>query len=988
MRWPATFILVCTILQYNSIALTFFNSNSSYLTIFPREATNQSDNQEEQSEKISKEIYKLLSEIKDPEVLAECLEKLPGGDAAVNSSVEEREVGEFCDRTQRILQDIGTRKLLSRVYNRLYLLYYNDGDFDSATIAAEKSLSIAEEADFLEMMARGEQNFAILNSVQGRYTTAIEHFLKSAEYYRELGNQSKLARVYGNMGVTFEQAGNIDEAYEYMQKELSMSRELGNEQLQASSMANIGAIHSEKGRADSALYYYETSLELAKKLEYDDLIITNLDNIGAYYTDKEDYETALSYLMSALEKAKETGYEYQEIYITDHLSKNYLAQGKIDSAKKYADAQLDLALDFEFLYDQQLAWLNLSEIYAELSEYDKAYEAHINYAEIKDSLLNRDRIRQLEDLREQYEAEQREQQIAMLTLQNETAEFRRNTFLAGGILLSLILLLLFNRQRVKSKKNRQLLEKEQEMAEMKSSFFSNISHEFRIPLTLISGPIEMMKNDIEDSKIKAQLDVMQQNANRLLTLINQLLDLSKLESGKLELSQEETDIITLVKGVTMTFQSLAEIKQIGLSVETDLTCLKFSVDHEKLETILINLVNNAFAYTPEGGKITVVLGVEKDDSGKDQCRIAVKDTGQGIPKQDLPSVFDRFYRGNGESVRQENGTGIGLALTKELVELHDGSIDVSSKEYAGTTFVVNLPMRHGEYHKLEPHESMLTEIPVLAEEETEKSKSANESKESQTDDESAPIVLLIEDNDEVMHYLQDILGDTYRVLMATDGEQGVESALEQIPDLIISDVMMPKMNGYRVADTLKQDEKTSHIPLILLTAKASQKDKMQGLKTHVDEYLTKPFRPEELKIRIQNLIESRRQLREKYKREYMMRPDEVSVNSLDDAFLIRVKDAVDEHIDNEDFTVEQLGKEVGMSRSQLHRKLTALIGQSATEFIRSYRLHRAKEMIGRVAGSISEISYAVGFGSPSYFSKCFRDEFGMSPTESRGNFLD
>ena len=940
--------------------------------------TQTEDKSRERAKELSGEVYNALSGIENAEDLVDCLQKIP---LAINSTPHSDGQDEYCTKAITIIVDIEEPELVSLTYNQLYLLFYNDGNFDSATIAAEKSLSIADKIEFLEMQARGNQNFAILSSVKGRYVKAIEYFLESEKYYKQLGDDSALSRVYGNMGVTFEQAGNLEKAYEYMLKELAMTKEIGNESFQAYSMANIGAVHSSVGRKDSALHYYEASLELAKRLGDDDLTITNLDNIGAYYSESNDYNTATSYLMSAYELAEKTGFQYQKIYITNNLAKNYTAIGRLDSAEKYAEMQLDLALDFEFLYDQQLAYSNLSKIYVQQNDFEKAYQTHSNYAKVKDSLLNRDRINELENLRERYEAEQREQQIEMLTLQTATAESRRNTYLIAGLLITFVLLSLYIGQRYKSKKNRQLLEKEKEVAEMKSNFFSNISHEFRTPLTLISGPIEMLKEKISHDQTKKQLDVMEKNADRLLSLINQLLDLSRLESGKLDLSTEPTDMVTLVRGVTMTFQSLAEMEDISLAVKTDFSSFKMDADREKVETILINLVNNAFDYTPEGGSITVSLEINQKGEGKPQCRISVKDTGEGIAKEDLPKVFDRFYRGSTERKTAETGSGIGLALTKELVELHGSKIEVFSEVKGGTEFTVTIPAENVSYKESRTEEYSVAVSSPSTEAEFGKQSEPDVTIESKPRESSKPILLLIEDNEDVINYLKDILGDSYRVLEAMDGKQGLEAAFEYIPDLIISDVMMPKMDGFQVAETLKQNQKTSHIPLILLTAKAEQEDKMQGLKAHADEYLTKPFRPEELRLRIQNMLESSRKLKEKYKREFMIRPGSIEVQSMDEAFLLRVREVVDKHLGDEDFTVEQFGEEVGMSRSQLHRKLSALIDQSASEFMRSYRLHRAKDMISQNAGSISEISFAVGFGSPSYFSKCFREEFGTTPSE-------
>jgi len=981
MRWLITFGLLFIGLQGNSFASGSLHTYDSEFNFEYTILQDQSDSQEDLSQEYAKELYDRLTKIEIPEDLNQCLASLPVG-ANMESGYSDSEG--LCRELMGEIREIEDLEMLSRTYNRLYLLLYNDGNFDNATVAAEKSFSIAEEINYVEMLARGHQNFAILNSVRGRYVLATEHFLKSREHYKELGDNSALARVYGNMGVTFEQAGNLEKAYEFMHKELAMLSELGNDAYMGYTMVNLGAVLNRMGRQDSALYYYESSLELARSLSDKDLTITNLDNIGAYYSALDSLDLAETYLRSAYDLSETSGFSYQKIYITNNLAKNFLAAGKPDSAERYARQQLDLAVDYEFLYDQQLAYSNLSEIYKQKGDYRRALEAHTSYAEIKDSLLNRDRINELEDLRERYEADQRDQQIELLTLQTQTAEFRRNAYLAGGLLATFLLLLLYFSQRQKSKKNRQMLEKEQEVAEMKSNFFSNISHEFRTPLTLISGPIEMLKDDIQDGEIRNQLDIMEKNADRLLSLINQLLELSRLESGKLELNLEPTNMLTLVKGVAMSFQSLAEMKDIDLAVETNLSALNMDADREKMETVLINLVKNGFAYTPEGGSIIVSLDIKQNVAGKSICRIRIKDTGSGISDKDLPYVFDRFYRGGAEREQEETGSGIGLALAKELVELHDGSIEVSSENNRGTKFLVMIPAENLSYEESAPGVVAVSEASTTITKGNGDGNDAEPDIESDSQRASDPILLLIEDNEDVTNYLKEILGDRYRIIEAADGEQGVKAAFDHIPDLIISDVMMPKKDGFEVAEMLKQDQKTSHIPLILLTAKADREDKMQGLKAHADEYLTKPFRPDELRIRIQNLIGLRQKLKEKYKQEYMLRPGEVEVHSMDEAFLLKVKDTVDRHIDDEDFTVEQLGREVGMSRSQLHRKLTALIDQSATEFIRSYRLHRAKEMISREAGSISEISYAVGFGSPSYFSKCFREEFGMTPSQVNG----
>ncbi|HET8753833.1 MAG TPA: ATP-binding protein [Salinimicrobium sp.] len=522
-----------------------------------------------------------------------------------------------------------------------------------------------------------------------------------------------------------------------------------------------------------------------------------------------------------------------------------------------------------------------------------------------------------------------------------------------------------------------MFQKEQEVAVMKSNFFSNISHEFRTPLTLILGPIQLLKEKVNDTKLKYHLDTMQRSANRLLSLINQLLDLSKLESGKLELNKKEINMASFIKGITMTFESLVETKSIQLSAISSAATVLVNIDPEKLETIMINLLTNSFNYTPENGKISVSVDTIEGKNGQKVCQISVEDNGSGIPQEEIKNVFNKYYQSTAPDDGESKGYGIGLALTKELVELHEGSIKLFSEPGKGTEVVLKFPAGNGNKTMQinDRKKALLDENPV--------SRNIGPLEDLQDSSKERPIILLIEDNRDVMFYLEDIVGEKYQILKANNGAIGIEMALEHIPDLIISDVMMPIKDGFEVCETLKLDEKTSHVPIILLTAKASLDDKIKGLNIKADEYLTKPFVPKELLIRIKNLIRSRRELRERYNKELILRPDDVYVSSIDEKFLKKVKQVVEEYLGDETFNMEKLGEGVGMSRSQIHRKLHALTDQSATQFIRSYRLNRAIDLVRQNAASISEIAYTVGFGDPSYFSKCFHEEFGMTPREAQ-----
>ncbi len=550
-----------------------------------------------------------------------------------------------------------------------------------------------------------------------------------------------------------------------------------------------------------------------------------------------------------------------------------------------------------------------------------------------------------------------------------------------------------------------LIEKE-ETEKIKSRFFANISHEFRTPLTLILGPAEKIISDTSDD-IKKDANIIKRNSRRLLQLINQLLDLSKLESGKLKLEASKGNIVSFVKGVALSFESLAESKDITLKLLPEKDFIELYFDREKMMKILTNLLSNAFKFTPEEEMVTVSIKEIKNPNKAGTVEIKIKDTGIGIPQEEIPKLFDRFYQVDSSFTKEHEGTGIGLALTKELVELHHGKIDVESKigdpdkavtglpagQVNWTEFMVTLPLGSSHLKDDEIIEKEKTEPPILPFEQevytSSLSKTATDSIAININDEvikdqleEKTIILVVEDNYDMREYIKESLGDGYLVEEAVNGEQGVRKAQKIIPDLIISDMMMPKTDGNELVRILKNNEKTSHIPIILLTARSGQENKIEGLETGADDYLTKPFDVRELRARIENLIKIRRKLQAKYsKLEYVLKPDGKKGTSLDEKFMIKVGEVIEKHISEEEFNMEGFCSEVAMSRTQLHRKLKALTGKSATLYVRTVKLSKAKKMIEEKTGNISEIAYSLGFSSPAYFTRCFKEEFGYPPSD-------
>ncbi len=519
----------------------------------------------------------------------------------------------------------------------------------------------------------------------------------------------------------------------------------------------------------------------------------------------------------------------------------------------------------------------------------------------------------------------------------------------------------------------------EEVDKLKSNFYANISHEFRTPLMLILGPVEKLAFKLVDEESKKQTGLIKGNAKMLLNLINQLLDLSRLEAKKLKLNASLGNIAHYVKGLVKEFEQIAEQRDISLNILMEKENIDAYFDKEKMERIITNVMSNSIKFTPRGGRITVKL----TDTSHNEVEIIVRDSGVGIPKSELTRIFDRFYQVDGSHTREHEGTGIGLALTKELIELHKGQILVDSVEGHWTEVKIYFPL--GREHLTDDEISESSESDLHKNDSTE-GFTITDSVCEEIDDENLidkTIVLIVEDNPDVRDYIKDDLKEIYHVEEAANGEQGLRKAQKCIPDLIVSDVMMPKMDGYEMTRQLRQDEKTSHIPIILLTAKSDRDSKLEGLGLGADDYLTKPFDTQELLARIKNLIETRRLLQEKFGTGTVVlhKPEKEKLNCLNQQFLDRVMMVIDKHIAEEEFSIEEFGKDVGMSRSQMHRKLKALTGKSTSLYLRTVRLAKAKQMIENQTGTISEISYQVGFSSPAYFSRCFKEEFGFTPSE-------
>ena len=515
-----------------------------------------------------------------------------------------------------------------------------------------------------------------------------------------------------------------------------------------------------------------------------------------------------------------------------------------------------------------------------------------------------------------------------------------------------------------------------EVNQLKNSLYDNITHEFRTPLTVILGMTDSLENELQantNPPIHKAIEMIRRNGKSLLSLVNEMLDLSKLESGTMELNLVQTDVIPFVKYLSESFHSLAEAKQINLTVYSEINVLEMDFDANKMASIISNLLSNAIKFTSANGKIIVHLNKIEIKEG-DIFSIKVQDNGLGLSEDDMMHLFDRFYQADNQSLRYKEGTGIGLSLVKEFVELMNGTISVESTLGKGSTFTVQLPVSNTAEKKVDPK---INVVPSLK-------KATHFPRAISTDIEensALPLALIIEDNEDVAHYLKTCLKGKYKTIHAINGNIGVEMAYEKIPDIIISDVMMPGKDGFEVCDVLKSDVRTDHIPIVLLTAKVTTEDRLIGLSHGADAYLAKPFNERELFIRLDQLVLLRKKLVDKIQKDGLTDFLDKRAESPESKFLQKVIQFVNDDIGNSAFGSSDLADKLHLSESQIYRKLKAITDKSTAVFIRSIRLQKAKGMIQTSDKTISEIAYETGFNDPSWFSRAFKEEFGAAPSD-------
>jgi signal transduction histidine kinase/ligand-binding sensor domain-containing protein/DNA-binding response OmpR family regulator len=556
-------------------------------------------------------------------------------------------------------------------------------------------------------------------------------------------------------------------------------------------------------------------------------------------------------------------------------------------------------------------------------------------------------------------------------------------FVLGVILFWYIINYSLSRQKREFENEQRVREAKQlhEMDEMKFRFFTNISHEFRTPLTLIINPVEKLLNEMRSEEERSLLSIIHRNANGLLELVNQLLDFRKLDVQKDTLNISVGDVVAYIKDVCYSFTELANQKSIKFSFSTSVSELRMEFDPVKMKKIVFNLLSNAFKFTPKDGKIDVRMSlIHQPNEEKKILKIMVTDSGIGIPAKDLDRVFERFYRVENAENGHQTGTGVGLHIVSEYVKLHDGVIGVESQVGQGSTFTVMIPANQHIQEEIISQKLVVDEEPVDLVVEDEVVAEDQRTK--------LPLMLVVDDNHDFRNFIATMFAENYRILKAEDGEIAYRMILDKMPDLIICDVMMPNMDGFELCKLVKQDIRISHIPIILLTAKAGDENKYRGLEAGAEDYISKPFNMEMLALKVNRIIERQKKTRDQFRHKVDITTGDVEIVSMDEKFVKKAVALVEANISTSEFLVEDLCREMGMSRVYFYKKILSLTDKTPSEFIRFIRLKRAADLLERSQLFVNEVAFQVGFNDPKYFRKYFKDEFGMTPNEYKKKFIN
>ncbi len=857
-----------------------------------------------------------------------------------------------------------------QIYFKLYNVHYwHLTDYDSCRFYMNKYLEIVTDS---VSIANGYIELGVTYHEQGNNAKALEYYTIADNYLQSPKTDSwTLSHLNNNLGMLYSDEQELKQAEQYFLKALTFAQlpsvPAGSD---LPELNNLGVLYNWMGEHDKALNYLTLAAERLPLVDDPFSVANNYLNVGDALTYLGRHDDGVAKYKESITRFEKLSDEYKIAAVRVQLA------GAYRRMKKYHDAEQEalLALTWDRKNGQgdlvKKSYEELYKIYGETRRFDKAYDYQSRYLKVVDSLNSADRKKKIGVMEKNFEIarqdrvrERLERENELNLAQLETDRIARLGLIAGTIVLAIgVVIATVSYRRIRSQK--QKIEEQsrllQDAAKAKSRFFANVSHELRTPLTLLNGMLELMQENPTHEGTSQKMEIALGNSRRLHGMINEVLDLSRLEGGKWELSKKPREVLPLLNRIVMAFESFIVKKNLRLEYDaSSLSGLVIDIDEDKFEKVINNLIYNAIKFNHEGGWIKV------NASRTDKFLvIQVVDSGIGIPENELPHIFDRFYQSSSTDRLNQQGIGIGLALVREFTALHGGDVNVTSRMGEGSCFTVQFPNDTSTTAKVE-------EIPELADV-------------SFDTFPRKPQVLVVEDNDEMRFYLKEILGEYANIAETRHGREGLNWLKTHTPDLVISDVMMPEMDGYEFLSQLKASHAWRGIPVVMLTARASEEDLLHGLSLGVDDYIIKPFNAKELKIRIYNLL-TNQEIRKEWIQK-PLEPDEVVVPdgpaSEDKVFLEKVRVFVETNAEMSALGIGDLADHLAMSERQVYRRAATLTGMTPGQLIKEIKLKIAyKLLLERKVSKVAELARRVGFENSSYFSKQFLDRYGKRPVD-------
>ncbi|NRA52120.1 MAG: response regulator [Phaeodactylibacter sp.] len=922
--------------------------------------------------------------------------------------------GAQVDSLLEVVQSLPDGEEKAKVYEDIAFSYYFS-DPDKCIAYCDTLFALSQKVGYKKGISNHHYLKAIAYYIKEDNELALEHCTLALAHTRKYNFKDNELIVLNFMGTIYHSMGLYEKAIEYQLSSLKLSEEQGDTLGMAYANHNISTLYFDLGDGESTKEYTLAAIKWAKNTDEYHL----LSNCYSTYSNTlEQPEERLEMLNKAMYYAQLTGSQYHAISIYQNYASYYEKLNQIDEAIKNARAAFSLSEEFEEVYQYTESASSLGSYYLKKDQLDSAtyfletakdvarandYKIELedtyfylselnqkmgsiseafNYLQLayitRDSIYNEEITTQLQLNSAKYEFEKNQRIISeqQLKISEETRKRNRLVFI-----LLLVLAVVsgayqwYLRRQQRRKQEAEIALAQQtaesnrlrELDELKTNFFTNISHELRTPLTLILSPLADLQEQVKSVAVRDKLSIIKNNAQRLLGLVNEILDLAKVEAGKLNLQKSRVSLHFFVKRIFFSFESMAEIRRIGFELDLQLEEQYLLIDRDKLETILHNLLSNAIKYTSAGGKVSMKVYQQGAD-----ITFEVADTGQGIDTEDLPRIFDRFYQVRQD--RLQGGTGVGLALSKELAELMEGRLQVASEIGRGSVFTLSFPLENAP----ELQGAELSEIKDDEEAVTGTGSSTVFAPIAIAGEK--PRLLIVEDNPDMGKYLVQILSEHYQCVLATDGQEAIKQLKLSRFDCITSDVMMPNMDGFEFREAINEEKEWRQIPFLLLTARHLEDDKIRGLQLGVDDYVTKPFSTLELQARIHNLISNKLE-RDAFSKEEKAADQEPKLN-VDQKFLKQAENAVIERLSDVKFGVEDLAKAVNYSSKQLGRLLKKHTGMTTVNFILEVRLQKARLLLEkRLCATVMEAQLEVGISSTSYFTKKFTDRFGKNPSE-------